>query len=111
MEDRQALIVPGRILLYHLYGSRRPPSRINPGETVDIAAVRLDFPAAHNPRTAVRGLGPPTSFRAMPAADADLANQHLVDRLVAEGSLWERPVAAAFRATPRHRFLDRVFKY
>src|SRR5882724_3413418 len=52
MEDRQALIVPEWVLLYHLYGSRRPPSRINPGETVDIAVVH------RSPRIAVRGLGP-----------------------------------------------------
>src|SRR6266481_7783853 len=51
------------------------------------------------------------SFRAMAAADADLANQHMVDHLIAEGSLWEQSIIAAFRATPRHRFLDRIFKY
>src|SRR5262249_12551447 len=54
---------------------------------------------------------PPMSFRAMASVDADLANQHMVDRLIAEGSLWEDSIIAAFRATPRHRFLDRVFRY
>jgi protein-L-isoaspartate(D-aspartate) O-methyltransferase len=43
--------------------------------------------------------------------DADLANQRMVDRLIAEGSLWSKPVIEAFRRTPRHRFLDRVFLY
>lgn len=42
---------------------------------------------------------------------AEQANHALVDRLIAEGALWSRPVIAAFRATPRHRFLDRVFQY
>jgi protein-L-isoaspartate O-methyltransferase len=35
----------------------------------------------------------------------------MVDRLIAEGALWSRCLIAAFRATPRHRFLDRVFLY
>lgn len=38
-------------------------------------------------------------------------NQQMVDRLIAEGALWSPAVIAAFRATPRHRFLDRVFQY
>jgi len=42
---------------------------------------------------------------------ADEANQQMVDRLIAEGDLWSRPLIAAFRATPRHRFLDRIFQY
>jgi protein-L-isoaspartate(D-aspartate) O-methyltransferase len=42
---------------------------------------------------------------------ADQVNQHMVDRLIAEGALWSRPLIAAFRATPRHLFLDRVFQY
>jgi protein-L-isoaspartate(D-aspartate) O-methyltransferase len=47
-------------------------------------------------------------------SDADLAEQAnlvMVDRQIAEGALWSRPLIAAFRATPRHRFLDRVFQY
>jgi protein-L-isoaspartate(D-aspartate) O-methyltransferase len=40
---------------------------------------------------------------------ADAANDDLVDRLIAQGALWSRSLIAAFRATPRHRFLDRVF--
>src|SRR5262245_32715529 len=48
---------------------------------------------------------------AMQPSAADLANQALVDRLIAEGALWSRPLIAAFRATPRHRFLDRLFQY
>jgi protein-L-isoaspartate(D-aspartate) O-methyltransferase len=47
----------------------------------------------------------------MSATAADRANQHLIDRLIAEGALWSPAVIAAFRATPRHRFLDRVFQY
>jgi protein-L-isoaspartate O-methyltransferase len=42
---------------------------------------------------------------------ADQANQEMVDRLIAEAALWSRPLIAAFRATPRHVFLDRVFQY
>lgn len=39
------------------------------------------------------------------------ANQRLVDQLIARGALWSRPLIAAFRATPRHRFLPRVWHY
>jgi protein-L-isoaspartate(D-aspartate) O-methyltransferase len=42
---------------------------------------------------------------------AEAANQHLVDQLIARGALWSRPLIAAFRATPRHRFLDRIYHY
>src|SRR5438445_13876701 len=42
---------------------------------------------------------------------ADQANQEMVDRLIAEGALWSRSLIAAFRTTPRHRFLDRVFQF
>jgi protein-L-isoaspartate(D-aspartate) O-methyltransferase len=42
---------------------------------------------------------------------ADRANQDLVDRLIAQGALWSPPLIAAFRATPRHHFLDRVYQY
>lgn len=46
-----------------------------------------------------------------PSADAALrANDAMVDRLITEGALWSRPLIAAFRATPRHAFLDRVFQ-
>ncbi len=41
----------------------------------------------------------------------DQANQRLVDQLIARGALWSRPLIAAFRATPRHRFLHRVWHY
>lgn len=47
----------------------------------------------------------------MRASLADQANQQLVDRLIAEGALWSPALIAAFRATPRHRFLDRVFQF
>jgi protein-L-isoaspartate(D-aspartate) O-methyltransferase len=47
----------------------------------------------------------------MPLAPADQANQRLVDRMICEGALWSPPLIAAFRQTPRHRFLDRVFVY
>lgn len=42
---------------------------------------------------------------------ADQANQQMVDRLIAQGALWSPALTAAFRATPRHRFLDRVYQY
>jgi protein-L-isoaspartate(D-aspartate) O-methyltransferase len=42
---------------------------------------------------------------------AEEANQHLVDQLIARGALWSRPLIEAFRATPRHRFLQRVWHY
>ncbi len=45
------------------------------------------------------------------SAAADEANQRLVDALIAEGMLWSPALIAAFRATPRHRFLDRIFIY
>src|SRR5262249_48614254 len=38
-------------------------------------------------------------------------NQRMVDRLIAEGALWSPRLIAAFRNTPRHRFLDRVFQF
>jgi protein-L-isoaspartate(D-aspartate) O-methyltransferase len=41
----------------------------------------------------------------------DQANQRLVDQLIARGALWSPPLIAAFRATPRHRFLERVWHY
>jgi protein-L-isoaspartate(D-aspartate) O-methyltransferase len=47
----------------------------------------------------------------MPLSAAERANQELVDCLIAEGALWSPALIAAFRATPRHRFLDRVFQY
>lgn len=44
------------------------------------------------------------------SAAADDANQRMVDRMIARGALWSRPLIEAFRATPRHRFLDRVYQ-
>jgi protein-L-isoaspartate(D-aspartate) O-methyltransferase len=38
------------------------------------------------------------------------ANEQMVDRLIAMGALWSGRLIAAFRLTPRHRFLDRVFQ-
>jgi protein-L-isoaspartate(D-aspartate) O-methyltransferase len=46
----------------------------------------------------------------MASLTAAQANQLMVDRLIAGGALWSRPLIAAFRATPRHAFLDRVFQ-
>jgi protein-L-isoaspartate(D-aspartate) O-methyltransferase len=37
------------------------------------------------------------------------AHRQLIDRLIARGALWSRPLIDAFRSTPRHFFLDRVF--
>jgi protein-L-isoaspartate O-methyltransferase len=42
---------------------------------------------------------------------AELANERLVDCLIADGALWTPALIAAFRATPRHPFLDRVFQF
>jgi protein-L-isoaspartate(D-aspartate) O-methyltransferase len=39
------------------------------------------------------------------------ANQRLVDQLIARGALWSQPLIESFRATPRHRFLQRVWHY
>src|ERR1700676_3823501 len=45
----------------------------------------------------------------MALSAADQANQRMVDRLITEGALWSPPLIAAFRQTPRHRFLHHVF--
>jgi protein-L-isoaspartate(D-aspartate) O-methyltransferase len=42
---------------------------------------------------------------------ADQANEAMVDRMIGQGVLWSPPLIAAFRATPRHRFLDRIYLY
>ncbi len=47
----------------------------------------------------------------MQPSAADQTNQQMVDRLIAEGTLWSPGLIAAFRATPRHRFIDRLFQY
>jgi protein-L-isoaspartate(D-aspartate) O-methyltransferase len=47
----------------------------------------------------------------MQPSAADQANQQMVDRLIAEGALWSPRLIAAFRSTPRHHFLDRVYQY
>jgi protein-L-isoaspartate O-methyltransferase len=39
------------------------------------------------------------------------AHQQLIDRIIARGSLWSPSLLTAFRATPRHRFLDRIFAW
>jgi protein-L-isoaspartate(D-aspartate) O-methyltransferase len=39
------------------------------------------------------------------------AQQRLVDQLIAFGDLWSQPLIAAFRQTPRHRFLERIYDY
>src|SRR4029077_8237840 len=62
-----------------------------------------------------KGTGSPTTNHQpmiasrLPAADR--ANDLMVDRLIADGSLYSRPLIAAFRETPRHRFLERTFQY
>jgi protein-L-isoaspartate O-methyltransferase len=45
------------------------------------------------------------------SSDALRGNQRMVDRLVAEGCLWSRPLIDAFRATPRHCFLPRIYHF
>ncbi|MFL5244232.1 MAG: protein-L-isoaspartate O-methyltransferase family protein [Gemmataceae bacterium] len=47
----------------------------------------------------------------MRSANGDLANARMVDRLIGQGALWSSDLIAAFRATPRHRFLDRVYVF
>jgi len=47
----------------------------------------------------------------MSVSAGELANQRMVDRLIAEGALWSPALIAAFRQTPRHRFLERVFVF
>jgi protein-L-isoaspartate(D-aspartate) O-methyltransferase len=53
----------------------------------------------------------PSWEKVVPLSQADLVNQQMVDRLIAEGALWSPALITAFRATPRHRFLDRVFQF
>jgi protein-L-isoaspartate(D-aspartate) O-methyltransferase len=99
------------VLQYHLYVSYLPQSRKNRGSDSFwpwIAAARSNWEekASH--------LAAPVCSHAEFAMDlsmADQVNQQMVDRLITEGALWSVPVIAAFRATPRHRFLDRVFQY
>ena len=47
----------------------------------------------------------------MQPAAGEQANHQMVDRLIAIGALWSPALIAAFRDTPRHLFLDRVFQY
>ncbi|HYT90526.1 MAG TPA: protein-L-isoaspartate O-methyltransferase, partial [Gemmataceae bacterium] len=42
---------------------------------------------------------------------AEQANQQMVDRLITEGTLWSPRVIEAFRRTPRHLFLERVYQF
>src|SRR6185503_12585195 len=42
---------------------------------------------------------------------ADRANQEMVDRLIAQEALWSPRLIAAFRQTPRHRFLERIYQH
>jgi protein-L-isoaspartate(D-aspartate) O-methyltransferase len=42
---------------------------------------------------------------------SDAVHQELVDRLISRGALWSPDLIAAFRATPRHRFLDQVYHH
>lgn len=44
-------------------------------------------------------------------AEIEQAHQRLIDQLIARGALWSQPLMAAFRSTPRHRFLDRVYHF
>jgi protein-L-isoaspartate O-methyltransferase len=39
------------------------------------------------------------------------AHRQLIDQLIARGALWSPRLIEAFRATPRHLFLDRVYHY
>jgi protein-L-isoaspartate(D-aspartate) O-methyltransferase len=42
---------------------------------------------------------------------ATQANDAMIDRLIAVGALWSPRLIAAFRDTPRHRFLHRVYQF
>src|SRR5947208_8950293 len=42
---------------------------------------------------------------------AERANQEMVDRLIAQEALWSPRLIAAFRQTPRHRFLERIHQH
>jgi protein-L-isoaspartate O-methyltransferase len=43
--------------------------------------------------------------------EIEQAHQRLIDQLIARGALWSQPLISAFRSTPRHRFLDRVYHF
>ncbi len=43
--------------------------------------------------------------------EIEQAHHRLIDQLVARGALWSQPLIAAFRDTPRHLFLDRVYSF
>jgi len=47
----------------------------------------------------------------MPPTTPDQANEEMVDRMIGLGALWSPRMIAAFRATPRHRFLQRIYQY
>jgi protein-L-isoaspartate(D-aspartate) O-methyltransferase len=47
----------------------------------------------------------------MPPTPAEQANQAMVDRLIGLGTLWSPRLIAAFRDTPRHLFLHRVYQF
>src|SRR5258708_4050422 len=57
----------------------------------------------------IRPLAHARGFSMLP--EIEQAYQRLIDQLIARGALWSQPLIAAFRATPRHRFLDRVYHY
>jgi protein-L-isoaspartate(D-aspartate) O-methyltransferase len=42
---------------------------------------------------------------------AEAIHRHLIEQLIGRGALWSPRLIEAFRATPRHRFLDRVYHY
>jgi protein-L-isoaspartate(D-aspartate) O-methyltransferase len=42
--------------------------------------------------------------------EAEAAHHDLIDRLIARGALWSSALLAAFRATPRQFFLDRIYR-
>jgi hypothetical protein len=54
---------------------------------------------------------PDLSMEASLESAADRANQHMVNRLIARGALRTPALIAAFRETPRHRFVDRVYQF
>jgi protein-L-isoaspartate(D-aspartate) O-methyltransferase len=43
--------------------------------------------------------------------EIEQAHHRLIDQLIARGALWSQPLITAFRNTPRHLFLDRVYHF
>jgi protein-L-isoaspartate O-methyltransferase len=117
-----------RISDYHQYSSRYRPSSTFPEifaawcfhrcggwcQRTHLAQIGVSRLLRSSERETASGRGslrPEPRTRGSMLLAAEQANQAMVDRLIAEGALWSGPLIASFRATPRHRFLDRVFQF